>query len=99
MSLTKQGYNPRLIDEEIERNLKLFGAISIEGPKWCGKTWTALNHCNSVTYLNNTADNFRAYDKRPLDLGIGNEVDVSLSVSRVRIFQSVELFGQRSKRL
>ena len=53
----------------------------------------------SVEILADTADDFRAYDKRPLDLGIGNEVDVSLSVTRVRIFQSVELFGQRSERL
>ena len=59
MSLTPKNYRPRIIDEEIEKNLKIFGAISIEGPKWCGKTWTALNHANSVAFLNNTADNFR----------------------------------------
>lgn len=33
MSLTKEGYISRLIDKEIEENLKIFGAISIEGPK------------------------------------------------------------------
>ena len=37
MKLTKNGYINRLIDKDIEKNLKLFGAISIEGPKWCGK--------------------------------------------------------------
>ena len=58
MKLTKKGYKQRLIDKAIEENLKIFGAISLEGPKWCGKTWTALNHSNSVAYLNNTADNF-----------------------------------------
>ena len=52
MKLTKNGYINRLIDKDIEKKLKLFGAISIEGPKWCGKTWTALNHANSVVYLN-----------------------------------------------
>jgi predicted AAA+ superfamily ATPase len=51
MTLMEQGYLPRLVDEKIERYLKLFGALSIEGPKWCGKTWTALNHANSVIYL------------------------------------------------
>jgi predicted AAA+ superfamily ATPase len=51
MSLTEKGYLPRLVDEKIKRYLKLFGALSIEGPKWCGKTWTALNHANSVVYL------------------------------------------------
>lgn len=51
MSLTKDGYKTRLVDQKIERYLKIFGALSIEGPKWCGKTWTSLNHANSVTYL------------------------------------------------
>lgn len=51
MSLTKEGYRPRLIDERITRYLRIFGAISIEGPKWCGKTWTSLNHANSVSYV------------------------------------------------
>ena len=51
MSLTKEGYKPRLIDEKVARYLRVFGAVSIEGPKWCGKTWTSLNHANSVTYM------------------------------------------------
>ena len=51
MALTREGYMPRLIDEKIARYLKIFGAVSIEGPKWCGKTWTSLNHANSVTYM------------------------------------------------
>lgn len=51
MSLTKDGYKPRLIDERISRYLRIFGAVSIEGPKWCGKTWTSLNHANSVSYV------------------------------------------------
>ena len=51
MSLTKEGYMPRLIDEKVTRYLRVFGAVSIEGPKWCGKTWTGLNHANSVSYV------------------------------------------------
>ena len=51
MSLTKEGYRLRLIDERIERYLRIFGAVLIEGPKWCGKTWTSLNHANSVAYV------------------------------------------------
>ena len=51
MSLTKEGYKPRLIDERVARYLSVFGAVSIEGPKWCGKTWTSLNHAHSVTYV------------------------------------------------
>ena len=51
MALTEKGYRPRLIDSKITRYMGLFGALSIEGPKWCGKTWTALNHANSVVYI------------------------------------------------
>ena len=42
---------PRLIDKKIEHNLEVFGAKSVEGPKWCGKTWTSEVHANSAVYL------------------------------------------------
>lgn len=58
MPLTKENYKERIIDQKIADYLKIFGAISIEGPKWCGKTWTALNHANSAVFLNNTSNNF-----------------------------------------
>ena len=51
MSLRKDGYKICLMDEKIAKYLRIFGAVSIEGPKWCGKTWTALNHVNSATYM------------------------------------------------
>lgn len=51
MALTEHGYKPRLIDQKIARYLGLFGGLSIEGPKWCGKTWTALNQANSAVYI------------------------------------------------
>ena len=70
MKLTKNGYIPRLIDKSIDENLKIFGAISIEGPKWCGKTWTALNHSNSVVYLNNTVDNFKDKNLAEIDVNL-----------------------------
>lgn len=51
MSLRKEEYVDRLVDKKIEDYLSIFGAVSIEGPKWCGKTWASLNHANSVVYL------------------------------------------------
>jgi len=51
MTLIKDGYIPRLVDHKISRYLRIFGAIHIEGPKWCGKTWTALSHSNTVRYM------------------------------------------------
>jgi len=51
MALTRENYKSRLIDEKIRKHLRIFGAVLVEGPKWCGKTWTVLNHANSVAYL------------------------------------------------
>lgn len=51
MTLVKNEYKERLIDKKIKEHLKIFGAISIDGPKWCGKTWTSLNHANTVRYI------------------------------------------------
>jgi len=58
MTLTEKGYKPRVIDNQITRYMRLFGALSIEGPKWCGKTWTALNHVNNVVYIMDPEDNY-----------------------------------------
>ena len=34
-------YMHRYLDEDLERYLRITGAILIVGPKWCGKTTTA----------------------------------------------------------
>lgn len=49
--LRQNGYRDRLIDARIERALDVFGAVCVEGPKWCGKTWAALNASQSVYYV------------------------------------------------
>lgn len=41
-------YWRRVIDSRIEGRLRQSGAISIEGPKGCGKTFTAKQFCNSM---------------------------------------------------
>ena len=46
-----KSYLPRLADEELKRGLDTFGAVLIEGPKWCGKTTTAEQAAKSVLYL------------------------------------------------
>lgn len=45
------GYMPRIVDARVERYLRVFGAVEIAGTKWCGKTWTALEHAASVSYV------------------------------------------------
>lgn len=59
MAIKCEGYRERIIDETVERYLKVFGAVCIEGPKWCGKTWTSLNHANSVIYIASSENNFQ----------------------------------------
>lgn len=44
-------YRKRIVDGQIENYLRLFGAVEISGTKWCGKTWSALAHGESVTYV------------------------------------------------
>ena len=51
MNYNEKEYLKRLVDKNIERYLEIFGAITVEGPKWCGKTWTASNHAKSFRYL------------------------------------------------
>jgi uncharacterized protein len=41
-------YYDRLLDERLPLYLETFGAVLIEGPKWCGKTTTAVKHAKSV---------------------------------------------------
>ena len=59
MFVNKNDYKPRLIDRTIDEFLETFGAICIEGPKWCGKTWTSSYHSNSEIMLGNPEGNFQ----------------------------------------
>lgn len=47
-------YKPRVSDAILQKKLRTSGAVLITGPKWCGKTWTALNAANSVIYMQDT---------------------------------------------
>lgn len=49
-----ENYKKRIADDKIECYLKLFGAIRIEGPKYCGKTWAGRYHSNSEILLHKT---------------------------------------------
>lgn len=41
-------YKPRIADEILKDKLEAKGAVIIEGPKWCGKTTTAMQVAGSV---------------------------------------------------
>lgn len=42
------GYKARIVDEMLKEKLEAKGAVVIEGPKWCGKTTTAMQVAGSV---------------------------------------------------
>lgn len=44
-------YYPRITDKILDEALESAGAVLIEGPKWCGKTWTAANKSKSILYM------------------------------------------------
>ena len=57
--MEREDYRPRLIDNIIDSYLEAFRAVCVEGPKWCGKTWTSSYHCKSEIMLGNPDGNFQ----------------------------------------
>lgn len=57
--MEREDYRPRLIDNIMDSYLEAFGAVCVEGPKWCGKTWTSSYHCKSEIMLGNPDGNFQ----------------------------------------
>jgi predicted AAA+ superfamily ATPase len=44
-------YLKRIADDILKRKISASGAVLIEGPKWCGKTWTATAASNSQLFM------------------------------------------------
>jgi len=57
--MDNKAYRPRIIDSAVEQHLRAFGAVCIEGAKWCGKTWTAQRHVQSAFLVGDPAGNFQ----------------------------------------
>ena len=74
--LTPEGYKPRLIDLQIDRLMKIYGAVCVEGPKWCGKTWTSRNHAVSASYIGDPAGNFMNRQLAEMDPSLVLEGDM-----------------------
>lgn len=52
-------YKARIMDEQVQRYLDTFGAVCIEGPKWCGKTWISSYHAKSEFLIADSSNNFQ----------------------------------------
>lgn len=55
----KSKYLPRIIDKTVLEYLSVFGAVVVEGPKWCGKTWTSSYHSKSEYLVADSQNNFQ----------------------------------------
>jgi uncharacterized protein len=75
MTLTQRGYHPRLIDKELTSMLETFGAVCIEGPRWCGKTWSSLNQSNSVIYVDDPSNDSRVLKLVSMDVNYALDGD------------------------
>ena len=60
-------YMRRCIDRLVERDLGIFGAVLIQGPKWCGKTTTARRFATSSLSLSDPSGAFAARQLAELD--------------------------------
>ena len=57
-ALKNPSYRPRILDQRIAEGLEIFGAVCIQGPKYCGKTWSGRSLSNSEIGLMDPAGNF-----------------------------------------
>ncbi len=57
--LTPEGYRSRLIENHFDEYMNSFGAVCIEGPKYCGKTWTARSRAKSAAFIGDPRNNFQ----------------------------------------
>ena len=71
-TLKPDGYRPRLIESRLDALMAAFGCVEINGPKWCGKTWTAMTRATSMTKLDEPSEREAAEIDPSLAL-IGNE--------------------------
>ena len=60
-------YINRCIDRAIERDLGIFGAVLVQGPKWCGKTTTSKRFAASSLSLSDPSGGFAARQLAELD--------------------------------
>ena len=49
--MAEKKYKRRIVDQLLAERLEEVGAVLIEGPKWCGKTTTALQQARSTVML------------------------------------------------
>lgn len=57
--MQNEAYLPRVVDLQIKEYLEVFGIVQVEGPRYCGKTWSCKNHAASSINLADPAGGFQ----------------------------------------
>ncbi|WEV46774.1 DUF4143 domain-containing protein [Bifidobacterium sp. ESL0690] len=58
MKFDASQYLNRVVDDQLSRLLQAFGAVSVEGPKWCGKTTTCLKQAKTSVKVSDPSDDY-----------------------------------------
>lgn len=66
-------YISRICDRELEEYLKTFGAVLVEGPKWCGKTTTASRQAASELRIADPSNNYQ--NKRLAEIDVATALE------------------------
>lgn len=61
-------YIDRIVDEELDESIQTFGAVLVEGPKWCGKTTSAARHASSELRIADPTGGYRNRRLAELDV-------------------------------
>ena len=69
-------YKPRIADKLLTEKLQGMGAVLIEGPKWCGKTTTAMQQAASVLRMDNPNEKRQYINTAAIDPTLLLEGDV-----------------------
>ena len=86
--LTPEGYKSRLVEKQFDEYMQTFGAVCIEGPKYCGKTWTARSRAKSAAFVGNPENNFQT--RTMAQISPVNPIIVSIIVQDFRVvFSSI----------
>lgn len=66
-------YIERISDEELRKSLETFGAVLVEGPKWCGKTTSAARLAASELRIADPRSNYQNRRLAQLDVSAALE--------------------------
>ena len=56
--MEREKYQKRIVDKKLDEYLEVFGGVCVEGPKFCGKTWTSSYHSKSEFSVGDPTNNF-----------------------------------------